>query len=60
MKEAESKTEKNWRKDLCKREKVRKVSGYRRRRTLWTWQSGRVLFNTIPETPDDGNIHMRR
>ena len=31
---------------------IRKVWG--QRRTHWTGQSGRMLFSTIPATPDDG------
>ena len=30
------------------------VGGEERGRTYWTGQSGRMIFNTIPATPDDG------
>ena len=30
------------------------------RRTYWTGQSGRMIFNTIQVTPDDGKSQRRR
>ena len=40
-------------KEICK------VWG-KRRRTYWTGQSGRMIFITIPATPDDGESARRR